>query len=404
MVSSLTDFASRLRSEKVQPFLQTEGSLREVHDTLTEMMKQLANEPSVGLYFVQQHVHKAVPGMVSLKTQMVDTTLEVEYVTQDVKDALNSVKSMKEVGPAVIERMIKTMDSSQPLLASLRPAKRVSSEQVPLEKQISGLSTSAGDYSGYMRTTFDSALQKASSIANVTKWNSFNRGTNLESSSSAGGQNLGSDIKLEAPSESNPSLGTQDVLGAAYGRASSLKKTVSEPTTGISINKETVSTAQEGQEVRDFSDPSMGKTHSLPPLREISDYGKPGQYVRAVLGSARQTAENVSREASKFLSPDVKKPVSASDKPGQGWGWLPSKALRAFNKQSQTSEDLIAQEGSGDTVILDEPSSSSRSEEEIQQLLEIERASYEAFAAEKAAQLEEWLQDTEEDDKKTEIA
>jgi hypothetical protein len=31
------------------------------------MMKEVANEPSVGLYFVQQHVHKAVPGLLALK-------------------------------------------------------------------------------------------------------------------------------------------------------------------------------------------------------------------------------------------------------------------------------------------------------------------------------------------------
>lgn len=31
------------------------------------MVKEVANEPSVGLYFVQQHVHKAVPGLLALK-------------------------------------------------------------------------------------------------------------------------------------------------------------------------------------------------------------------------------------------------------------------------------------------------------------------------------------------------
>lgn len=56
---------------------------------------------------------------------MVENTREVEYVTQDVKDALNSVRSMKEVGTPVIERMIKTLDASLPLLASsLRQSKR----------------------------------------------------------------------------------------------------------------------------------------------------------------------------------------------------------------------------------------------------------------------------------------
>lgn len=38
-----------------------------VHEMLTEAIKLVANEPSVGLYFVQQHVQKAVPALVSVK-------------------------------------------------------------------------------------------------------------------------------------------------------------------------------------------------------------------------------------------------------------------------------------------------------------------------------------------------
>lgn len=38
-----------------------------VQNSITDMVKDVANEPSVGLYFVQQHVHKAVPGLLSLK-------------------------------------------------------------------------------------------------------------------------------------------------------------------------------------------------------------------------------------------------------------------------------------------------------------------------------------------------
>lgn len=36
-----------------------------VQNSITDMVKDVANEPSVGLYFVQQHVHKAVPGLLS---------------------------------------------------------------------------------------------------------------------------------------------------------------------------------------------------------------------------------------------------------------------------------------------------------------------------------------------------
>ena len=40
-----------------------------MHNSITDMVKVVANEPSVGLYFVQQHVHKAVPGLLELKVR-----------------------------------------------------------------------------------------------------------------------------------------------------------------------------------------------------------------------------------------------------------------------------------------------------------------------------------------------
>lgn len=43
-----------------------------VQNSITDMVKDVANEPSVGLYFVQQHVHKAVPGLLSLKVSATD--------------------------------------------------------------------------------------------------------------------------------------------------------------------------------------------------------------------------------------------------------------------------------------------------------------------------------------------
>ncbi|KAL2652646.1 hypothetical protein R1flu_020774 [Riccia fluitans] len=196
--------------------VQTESSLREVHDTITEMLKQLANEPSVGLYFVQQHVHRAVPAIVQLKSQIVDATKEAEYVTQDVKDARNAVKTIKECGPPVIERMIKTLDSTLPRLPSFRQFRRdelsvdstagSSSPTADIPRSISrspsGREPLVTDsaYIGYVRNMFDSALQKASykasSVASVAMWTSSSR---VEVSTSI----VGRDGKLETAATSS---------------------------------------------------------------------------------------------------------------------------------------------------------------------------------------------------------
>lgn len=50
-----------------------------VQNSITDMVKDVANEPSVGLYFVQQHVHKAVPGLLSLKVSVTDSSSNFIY-------------------------------------------------------------------------------------------------------------------------------------------------------------------------------------------------------------------------------------------------------------------------------------------------------------------------------------
>lgn len=50
-----------------------------VQNSITDMVKDVANEPSVGLYFVQQHVHKAVPGLLSLKVSVINSSSNFFY-------------------------------------------------------------------------------------------------------------------------------------------------------------------------------------------------------------------------------------------------------------------------------------------------------------------------------------
>ncbi|KAG6547030.1 hypothetical protein Mapa_011647 [Marchantia paleacea] len=307
--------------------LTTESPLREVHDTITEIMRHLANEPSVGLYFVQQHVHRAVPAMVQLKAQIVDSTQEAEYVTQDVRDALNSVKTMKECGPAVIERMMKTLDSSLPRLPSFRQIRRdelspdsksgpsLLTDTAEMQRNMSRIPSGReppladSDYTGYVRNIFDSAYQKASIVANAAKWTST---SSNRVPSSVEGDQLSRD--------------------GTHGDASTSNR------------------GDEGQ----------SSISSKPPLWN-PDYKGPGQYVRGLF-------------------------ATDSLQPPEIWGgWLPTQALRSsFSKIAGGKvQEAVAQ------------SPPTEEESSTKQSLEIEGDSYAAFAAERAAELEQWLDDTE---------
>jgi len=124
-----------------------------VHGSLTEMIKLAANEPSVGLFFVQQHVQKSAPRLLSIKNKVEDTSQEAFVCTEDMKDALNSVKSMKECGSSIIERTIKNLNSSISAMSSLHQLRGNGGR--PDQPKLSGKAST-------IRAVWDSTLQKAS--------------------------------------------------------------------------------------------------------------------------------------------------------------------------------------------------------------------------------------------------
>ncbi|KAJ7299628.1 hypothetical protein O6H91_Y190000 [Diphasiastrum complanatum] len=173
--------------------VHSQHHLREVHDSLTEVIKQIANEPSLGLYFVQQHVHKVVPVVVSLKVQLVEETQEVVLSTEDAKDALTAVSTMKELGPSVIGKMRTILNSTISSLQDEQNVKRVQlgspfSEGIGQTSNVEGgmastdasgvETTTSANYkaptilewhsetssSGYICSAFESALQKAGNL------------------------------------------------------------------------------------------------------------------------------------------------------------------------------------------------------------------------------------------------
>lgn len=139
-------------------YLGIEG-FEEVHENISEMIKQVANEPSVGLFYVQQHIHNAVPILHEIKAKVVDTTQEEFICTEDMKDAIRSVKSMKGCGPPIIEQMIKKLNSSISLMSSMQQL-RGQRQKVKLQNQSILLGKD-----NVVLTTLGSALQTASRAA-----------------------------------------------------------------------------------------------------------------------------------------------------------------------------------------------------------------------------------------------
>ncbi|GBG80023.1 hypothetical protein CBR_g30284 [Chara braunii] len=99
------------------------AALSRLNDRITDVLKQVANEPSVGLYFVQQHVQKAVPQLCNLKKDIKELSYSASYLTDDLMTATSTVRVMKSCGLPVLDHITKTLDTTSTCLAALRSSR-----------------------------------------------------------------------------------------------------------------------------------------------------------------------------------------------------------------------------------------------------------------------------------------
>ncbi|KAJ0259546.1 hypothetical protein HA466_0058850 [Hirschfeldia incana] len=161
----------------------TVDGFAEINESLAEMIKYIANEPSVGLYYIQQHVRNAAPNVLNLSSNVLDKSRETGLHTEDLDDSIAMVRSMKEFGSPVADEMIGDIKSSLALMMSSKQQPRrgggggvvvLNSRRSPWSRSNSVTTTRGSDYisqengegSGYFTSVFKSAKEKASSI----KW------------------------------------------------------------------------------------------------------------------------------------------------------------------------------------------------------------------------------------------
>ncbi|XP_076911359.1 uncharacterized protein LOC143569285 [Bidens hawaiensis] len=145
----------------------------DVSEGLGNMIKSLANEPSVGLFYVQQHTHKAVPNLVNLKNNIVAKSHEISLHTEDSEDSIAMLRSMKECGFPIVDDMVKDITKSLAIMSSKQPKKDLISS-----KSVSGSQTGswgpsawrgvndAEKSTNYLSSVFKSAKEKATNL----KW------------------------------------------------------------------------------------------------------------------------------------------------------------------------------------------------------------------------------------------
>lgn len=90
----------------------------EITECLAEMTKYLANEPSVGLFYIQQHTQNTVPNLVNLKKNVKGKSHDLSLQTEDSDESVTMVRSMKECGFPIIDEMINDITKSLAIMST----------------------------------------------------------------------------------------------------------------------------------------------------------------------------------------------------------------------------------------------------------------------------------------------
>ncbi|KAL0298903.1 UNVERIFIED_CONTAM: hypothetical protein Sradi_6550100 [Sesamum radiatum] len=93
----------------------------EISEDLADMIKFVANEPSVGLFYIQQHTQNAAPNLINLKNNVVEKSHETTLHTEDLEDSITMVRSMKECGLPIADEMIGEIKRSLSVISSKQP-------------------------------------------------------------------------------------------------------------------------------------------------------------------------------------------------------------------------------------------------------------------------------------------
>ncbi|XP_028119525.1 uncharacterized protein LOC114317035 [Camellia sinensis] len=98
--------------------LSTVDGFVEVTESLAEMIKYVANEPSVGLFYVQQHTQNAVPNLINLKNNVMEKSWGLTLHTKDLEDSIAMVRSMKDCGFPIADEMIGDIKKSLAIMGN----------------------------------------------------------------------------------------------------------------------------------------------------------------------------------------------------------------------------------------------------------------------------------------------
>jgi len=239
-------------AESSLPLSPADGFLR-VKDGVDGMIKYVANEPSVGLYFVQQHARASMPILLDVKGKLVEKTHEVTLHTEDMEDSICAVRSMADFGLPLADDMIKDINRSLQIMSKTQPKRGLI--QNPSWGFQSGKGSGTWDELGatngsssrnYLSSMFNTAKQKASSL----RWPQPDFTTKDDSSENSASSAAPESSQAAGQGASTPDTERDDLPISSRLSDGTATTNKSLPATDISETAETYNKFKEEQELK----------------------------------------------------------------------------------------------------------------------------------------------------------
>jgi len=104
-----------------------------VNQEISEWLQFLSNEPSLGLYYVQDNIFRSVPRLVDLKKNLRSQKQKIEEKVADVEYSIRVIKSLNEINSFhSIQRLLETSTNTLQNLANARNRTILPETSIPL--------------------------------------------------------------------------------------------------------------------------------------------------------------------------------------------------------------------------------------------------------------------------------
>ncbi|GAM23986.1 hypothetical protein SAMD00019534_071610, partial [Acytostelium subglobosum LB1] len=244
---------------------------------ISDYVHQIANEPSVGLFHVQEHIRKAVPKNVTLKKDMKSLSTHIEEVSYEVNDSTSTVQIFAEIN---------TFDHIHKMLLSSidKVSKLVNNKQLQFVNSSHLKPTASTTFSSFHKTFEPSTVPTSSSSLSSSSSNTQTNASVLSSSQVTGTSDLGA---------SQDNNNNNNIVVNNSGNDIPIESNTSAAVTSMNMNESQDGTTSEQQMSTSADSFNEIPVSSTPPSSSSSiDYLSTSSSKKKTTGKKKSTTSN----------------------------------------------------------------------------------------------------------------